>query len=71
MNQIPKNPRIRELASEAALKIKLLTEAHQTQIEVVYREFREQVANLESNADSLDGSSVTPIPQSTVSQQEQ
>ncbi len=66
-----KNPRIKALASKAAKKIKSLSEAHESQIEAVYREFREQVANLESNADSLDGSSVTPIPQSTVSQQEQ
>ena len=59
---MPSDPRIKELASEAALKIKALTDAHQTQIEAIYQEFREQAANLESNADSLDGSSVTPIP---------
>ena len=72
MNQTPKDPRIKALASEAAGKIKALTDIHQTQIEAIYQDFREKVANIqESNADSLVGSSVTPVPQSTVSQQEQ
>ncbi len=58
-----KNPRIKALASEAALKIKALTVAHQTQIEAIYQEFREKAANIqESNADELDTPSVTPIP---------
>jgi len=56
------NPKVRALASEAALKIKALTVAHQTQIEAIYRDFREQTANLESNADELQTHSVTPIP---------
>jgi phage shock protein A len=60
-----KNPRIKLLAREAALKIKTLTVAHQTQIEAIYQEFREQVANLESNADELQTPSVTPDPKST------
>jgi hypothetical protein len=58
-----RNPRIKALASEAALKIKALTVAHQTQIEAIYQEFREQAANIqESNADELETPSVTPIP---------
>lgn len=60
------DPRIKVLANEAALKIKILAEAHQSQIAVIYEEFREQAANIqESNADSLPGSSVTPVPQSS------
>jgi hypothetical protein len=66
MNRIPKDPRIKALASEAAGKIKALTVAHQTQIEAIYQDFREQAASIEkSNADSLAGSSVTPDPKST------
>jgi hypothetical protein len=58
-----KNPRIKALASEAALKIKALTVAHQTQIEAIYQDFREQAAEIqESNADELQTHSVTPIP---------
>jgi hypothetical protein len=58
-----KNPRIKALANEAALKIKALTVAHQTQIEAIYQDFREQAANVqESNAEELDSPSVTPIP---------
>jgi hypothetical protein len=60
-----RNPRIKALASEAAVKIKALTVAHQTQIEAIYRDFREQTANLESNADELQSPSVTPDPKST------
>jgi hypothetical protein len=61
-----KNPRIKALASEAALKIKALTVAHQTQIEAIYQDFREQAANIqESNADELQTPSVTPDPKST------
>lgn len=56
-----KHPRIQQLAYEAALQIKVLTVAHQTQIEAVYRQFRQQAAAIiEDNADSLDGSSATP-----------
>ena len=63
MNQMPKDPRIKALASEAAVKIKALTDIHQTQIAAIYQEFREQAAIIQgSNADSLAGSSVTPIP---------
>ena len=71
MNQIPKDPRIKALASEAAGKIKVLAEAHQTQITAIYQEFRQQAANLESNADSLDGSSVTPDQSTAASDQQE
>lgn len=58
-----KDIRIKQLANQAAIKIKALTDAHQTQIEAIYQEFREQAANLESsNGDSLSGSTVTPVP---------
>lgn len=68
---MPNNPKIKALANQAAVKIKALTQAHQTQIEAIYQEFREQAANLqESNADELHTHSVTPA-QSAVSQQEQ
>jgi hypothetical protein len=63
---MPSNPRIKALANEAALKIKALTVAHQTQIEAIYQDFREQAANIqESNADELQRPSVTPDPKST------
>ena len=69
---MPKDPRIKALASEAAIKIKALTVAHQTQIAAIYQQFREQAANVQgSNADELQTHSVTPDPQSTASQQEQ
>lgn len=58
-----KDPRIKQLASEAAIKIKALTEVHQTQIEAIYQEFREQAANIQgSNAEELSSPSVTSIP---------
>ena len=57
------DPRIKVLANQAAVKIKALTDSHEQQIEAIYQEFREKVAIIEgSNADSLDGSSVTPNP---------
>jgi len=60
---MPSNPRIKALASEAALKIKALTVAHQTQIEAIYQDFREQAANIQKdNAEELSSPSVTPIP---------
>jgi hypothetical protein len=63
---MPSNPKVKALASEAALKIKALTVAHQTQIEAIYQDFREQAANIqESNADELQRPSVTPDPKST------
>jgi hypothetical protein len=63
---MPSNPRIKALANEAAVKIKALAEAHQTQIEAIYQEFREQAANIQgSNADELQSPSVTPNPKST------
>jgi hypothetical protein len=63
---MPSDPRIKELASEAAGKIKALTEAHQTQIAAIYQEFREQAANIQgSNAEELSSPSVTPVPQSS------
>ena len=66
MNIMPSNPRIKALANEAAVKIKALAEAHQTQIEAIYQEFREQAANIQgSNADELQSPSVTPNPKST------
>lgn len=47
-------------------RIKALTVAHQTQIAAIYQEFKEQAAEIQgSNADSLVGSSVTPVPQSS------
>jgi hypothetical protein len=66
MNRIPSYPRIKALASEAAVKIKALTDAHQTQIAAIYQDFREQAANIqEGNADELRTPSVTPVPQSS------
>jgi hypothetical protein len=60
------NPRIKALANEAAVKIKALTDIHQTQIATIYQNFREQVANIQgSNADELETHSVTPDPKST------
>jgi hypothetical protein len=59
------NPKVKALAREAAVKIKALTVAHQTQIEAIYQEFREQAANVQKdNADELQSPSVTPVPQS-------
>ncbi|HEY9297156.1 MAG TPA: hypothetical protein VIQ31_12455 [Phormidium sp.] len=55
------NPKIKQLANEAAVKIKTLTEAHQSQIEAIYQDFREQAAQVErSNAEELHRPSVTP-----------
>lgn len=69
---MPSDPRIKVLASEAAIRIKALTVAHQTQIAAIYQEFREQAAKIQgSSADELHSPSVTPVPQSTVSQEEQ
>jgi hypothetical protein len=63
---MPKDPRIRALANKAAVKIKALTNAHESQIAAIYQQFREQAAIIQgSNADSLAGSSVTPDTQST------
>ena len=60
------DPRIKALANQAAVKIKALTDAHESQIEAIYQEFREQAALItQGNADSLAGSSVTPATQST------
>ncbi len=60
------DPRIKALASQAAVRIKALSEAHHQQIAAIYQEFQEQVAVIQgSNADSLHGSSVTPDPKST------
>lgn len=61
-----KDPRIKVLANQASVKIKALTVAHQTQIEDIYQEFREQAANIQgSNAEELSSPSVTPDPKST------
>jgi hypothetical protein len=58
---MPKDPKIKALAREASSKIKALSDAHPSQIAAIYQEFQEQVAVVQgSNADSLDGSSVTP-----------
>jgi hypothetical protein len=58
-----KDPRIKVLANQATVKIKALTDAHQTQIAAIYQDFREQAAQVqESNADELETPSVTPIP---------
>jgi hypothetical protein len=63
---MPSNPRIKALANEAAVKIKALTVAHQTQIEAIYQEFREQAAEIQKdNAEELSSPSVTPDPKST------
>ena len=60
---MPSNPKIKALARKAAVKIKALTVAHQTQIEAIYQDFREQAAEIqESNAAELKTHSVTPIP---------
>jgi hypothetical protein len=72
MNQTPKNPRIRELAREAAGKIKSLTVAHQTQIEAIYQEFREQAAIIqESNAEELHSPSATRNQPTAASDQQE
>ena len=59
------NPQIKALANEAAIKIKALTEAHQSQIEAIYQEYREQAAQIEErNAEELHRPSVTPAQSS-------
>ena len=61
-----RDPRIKALANEAAVKIKALTITHESQIAAIYQEFREQAAIIqESNADELETPSVTPVPQSS------
>lgn len=56
-----KDPRIQQLAREAAVEIKTLAEAHQTQIEAIYREFRHKAAQIrEGNAEELESPSATP-----------
>lgn len=72
MNVMSKDPRIKALANQAAVKIKILTQAHQIQIEAIYREFQEEAADIQgSNGDELHTHTATPVPQSTGSQQEQ
>lgn len=62
MNVMSKDPRIKQLAREAAAEIKTLTVAHESQITAIYQQFRQKAAQIqESNADSLVGSNVTPI----------
>ena len=57
-----KDPRIKALASEAAIKIKALTEAHEIQIEEIYREYRAQAAQVqEGNGEELQSPTVTSI----------
>jgi hypothetical protein len=52
---MPSNPRIKLLASKAAIKIKALTVAHESQIQAIYQEFREQAAIIQGNeADELE-----------------
>lgn len=71
MNRIPKDPRIKALASKAALKIKALTVAHQTQIAAIYQQFQEEAAQIQQgSADELHSPSASPV-QSTASQQEE
>ncbi len=63
---MPKDPRIRALANKTAVKIKALSEAHESQIAAIYQEFREQAALItEGNADELHSPSVTSSSQST------
>lgn len=63
---MPTDPRIRALANKAAVRIKALSEAHESQIEAIYQEFRRKAALItEGNADSLDGSNVTPTQPTT------
>ncbi len=58
------DPRIKTLAKEAAHKIKSLNQVYDTQIEEIYRDFRQQAAAIreESSADRLDNSSAAPDP---------
>ncbi len=57
------DPRIKMLANQAAIKIKTLTDAHESQIAAIYQEFREQAAIIHgSNAVELQTPSVTPNP---------
>ena len=68
---MPKDPRIKALASEAAVKIKALTKAHESQIAAIYQQFQEDAANIQgSNVDELHTHIATPVPQSTTSQLE-
>lgn len=68
---MPKDPRIKALANQAAVKIKNLTDTHHQQIEAIYQEFREESAKIQgSNADSLDGSSATPTQPTESDQRE-
>jgi hypothetical protein len=72
MNFVPEsNPKIRKLAREASRKIKALTNAHQSQLEEIYTDFRIQadaIRNGEASADSLKASSADTHPTTEVNQ---
>lgn len=71
MDAMPKDPRIKALASKAAIKIQALTDIHQSQIEAIYQDFREQAAIIQgSNADELHTHSVTPTQPTESDQRE-
>ncbi len=58
-----KDPRIKALASQAAVKIKALTDVYQSQIAAIYQQFREQAAQIqESNGEELQSPTVTSVP---------
>jgi microcystin degradation protein MlrC len=58
------NPQIKQLAAEAAQKIKQLANAHNSEIEAVYRDFRNKAEALQkiTSADDLDNPSAGGPP---------
>ena len=59
------DPRIQQLASEAAQKIKAITSARNAEIEQIYREFRTKADAITGTSDSLQaGAGSQPHPQS-------
>jgi hypothetical protein len=67
-----KDSRIKALANQAAVKIKALTVAHESQIAAIYREFREQAAIIqESNAEELHSPSATRNQPTAASDQQE
>jgi hypothetical protein len=58
------NPQVRALAREASQKIKTLTDAHNAQIEAIYRNFRTQADAIktEASADEMDTPSADLLP---------
>jgi hypothetical protein len=57
------NPQIKQLAAEAAQKIKQLADAHNSEVEAVYRDFHVKAEALKiTSADNLDNFSAGSPP---------